>query len=71
MTTEETTGGIEMETEEKTNTVIGNIENQNTVTMTQAAYDAIREQNEQVLAARDQRIQHLTLEVGKHWLTHR
>tara|TARA_Y100000004_G_scaffold195730_1_gene263610 strand:+ start:2137 stop:2790 length:654 start_codon:yes stop_codon:yes gene_type:complete len=64
MTTGETTGGTEMETEQKTNTVIGDIENQNTVTMTQAAYDAIKEQHEQVLAARDQRIQHLTLEVG-------
>ena len=64
MTTEETTGGIEMETEQKTNTVIGDIENQNTVTMTQEAYDAIKEQHERVLEARDQRIKHLTLEVG-------
>ena len=60
MTTEETTGGIEMETEQKTNTVIGDIENQNTVTMTQAAYDAIKEQHDGVVAARDQRIQHLS-----------
>ena len=60
MTTEETTGGIEMETEQKTNTVIGNIENQNTVTMTQAAYDAIKEQHDGVVAARDKRIQHLS-----------
>lgn len=60
MTTEETTGGIEMETEEKTNTVIGDIENQNTVTMTQATYDAIKEQHEGVVAAHNQRIQHLS-----------
>ena len=54
MTTEETTGGINMTTEQTTNTVIGNIENQNTVTMTQEAYDAnieIREQENQRLAA--------------------
>lgn len=57
MTTEQTTeGGTEMETEQKTNTVIGDIENQNTVIMTQQAYDAIGEQHSAALEQLNQRI---------------
>jgi hypothetical protein len=61
MTTEQTTeqtteGGTEMETEQTTNTVIGDIENQNTVTMTQQAYTAIGEQHSAAQEQLNQRI---------------
>jgi len=49
MTTEETT-------EQTTNTVIGDIENQNTVTMTKQAYSAIGEQHNAALEQLNQRI---------------
>ena len=59
-TEEQTTGEIEMETEQITNTVIGDIENQNTVTMTQQAYHAIKAQHIDLVASRDFRIAQLS-----------